>query len=150
MKTLSNLIAKTKDKVRRGAKIGAYVGLSALASGGCTVVPPTPEVIVCSYDEDSDNDGLEYPKDYKKIGNDFNRNERITINYTKPKPGDKITFRIYDENKKEIMKSRSVIMGGEENLARCFLKENSLEQGLYEVRIFIDDRQVQTAYFSVQ
>ena len=148
MKNLGNLINKTKDKVRKGAKVGAFAGLSALASG-CVSTIPTPNVIVCSYEEDLDNNGLDYPKDYKKIGNNFNSNERITIQYTKAKPHSRITIKTYNENKEEVCNG-TVVMGENQGAPLFTWPEYSFERGVYEVRIFSDDVQVQTAYFSVQ
>ena len=93
MKELSNLFAKTKDKVRRGAKIAAFGGLSILEA--CAPTIPTPAIIVCSYYEDQNKNGaMDYPEDYKDIKNNFNSDERITVFYGKTKPGDRIKFKV--------------------------------------------------------
>lgn len=151
MKNLRNLIQGTKEKLQRGAReavIGSCVVLGALAGGSCTPVPPTPEVVVCSYYEDTNNDGLNYPTDYKQIRNDFDRDERVTIVYTNPKPGCKITAIVYNENKVEVDRIKSIASKGKG--ASFEWEENSIPKGVYEVRIFSDDTQIQTVYFSVQ
>jgi len=89
MKDIGNLIQGTKDildkgkeKLKRGAVIGSYVGLGALAGGGCTIPPQAEpqrscEIITCNYWVDANGNNLLEDEELTGIKDNFSINEPI-------------------------------------------------------------------------
>ena len=144
MKRLSSLIQETKDKVRRGAKIGAFVSLGALASGGCTAPGISSlgkcEIVTCNswIDKDGD-DWVDMDEITKK--DQFHEHEHITIiTFFKKYKGAETKYELLEPSGKIVTSETKIIPADD-----CFhleefkiLREKN-PSGTYTITTLIND-----------